>query len=78
MVRMCSDGVKDAKQRYQYPNALAGMMRIGREEGIGAFTKGLGPNIVRSILMSKCRSYLADSETNIGRCLANSSVSVAD
>lgn len=50
---MCSDGVKDATQRYRYPNALPGMMRIGREEGLGAFTKGLGPNIVRSILMSE-------------------------
>ncbi|KAE8444182.1 hypothetical protein EG329_000779 [Mollisiaceae sp. DMI_Dod_QoI] len=52
LVRMCSDGVKDVKQKYRYPNALAGMVRIGREEGLGAFTKGLGPNIVRSILMN--------------------------
>ncbi|KAF8849813.1 mitochondrial carrier [Acephala macrosclerotiorum] len=52
LVRMCSDGVKDAQQRYRYPNALAGLVKIGKEEGLDAFTKGLGPNIVRSILMN--------------------------
>jgi dicarboxylate transporter 10 len=53
LVRMCSDGVKSPAQRYVYSNALSGLIRIGREEGMGAFTKGLGPNIVRSILMSE-------------------------
>lgn len=53
LVRMCADGVKAPGQRYRYSNAVSGLVRIGREEGIGAFTKGLGPNIVRSILMSE-------------------------
>jgi hypothetical protein len=29
------------------------LIQIGKDEGMGAFTKGLGPNIVRSILMSE-------------------------
>jgi len=29
------------------------LIRIGKEEGLKAFSKGLGPNIVRSVLMSK-------------------------
>ncbi|KAH7418618.1 mitochondrial dicarboxylate transporter [Cadophora sp. MPI-SDFR-AT-0126] len=52
LVRMCADGVKSPSQRYLYSNAVSGLIRIGREEGLGAFTKGLGPNIVRSILMN--------------------------
>ncbi|KAK0120365.1 hypothetical protein ONS95_011768 [Cadophora gregata] len=52
LVRMCADGVKSPSQRYLYSNAVSGLIRIGREEGVGAFTKGLAPNIVRSILMN--------------------------
>jgi hypothetical protein len=50
---MCADGVKTPSQRYLYSNAISGMIRIGRDEGLGAFTKGLGPNVVRSVLMSE-------------------------
>jgi dicarboxylate transporter 10 len=50
---MCADGVKPLSERYLYPNALVGLIRIGREEGMGAFYKGLGPNVIRSVLMSK-------------------------
>ena len=53
LVRMCADGVKSQGQRYLYPNAISGMIRIGNEEGLKTFTKGLGPNVVRSVLMSK-------------------------
>jgi dicarboxylate transporter 10 len=52
LVRMCADGVKPMTERYRYPNALVGMMRIGQEEGLKAFYKGLGPNVIRSVLMS--------------------------
>jgi hypothetical protein len=52
-VRMCADGVKASSHRYLYPNAISGIIRIGRDEGLGAFTKGLGPNVVRSVLMSE-------------------------
>lgn len=50
---MCADGVKLYPDRYLYRNALSGLITIGQTEGLGAFYKGLGPNIVRSVLMSK-------------------------
>jgi solute carrier family 25 (mitochondrial dicarboxylate transporter), member 10 len=49
---MCADGVKPMAERYRYPNALAGLVRIGKMEGLKAFYKGLGPNVIRSVLMS--------------------------
>ncbi|CZR51312.1 probable dicarboxylate carrier protein [Phialocephala subalpina] len=76
LVRMCSDGVKDAKQRYRYPNALSGLVRIGREEGLGAFTKGLGPNIVRSILMNV--SQIAVYSSAKRQLLSNNFVKLSD
>lgn len=53
MVRMCADGVKPSSEKYLYGNALNAMKRIAREEGLGTFYKGLWPNVVRSVLMSK-------------------------
>jgi dicarboxylate transporter 10 len=53
LVRMCADGVKPVTERYMYPNAVAGMIRIGQEEGLKAFYKGLGSNVIRSVLMSE-------------------------
>ena len=52
LVRMCVDGAKAPSQRFTYNNALDAMVRIGREEGFRTFSRGLGPNIVRSILMN--------------------------
>lgn len=57
LVRMCADGVKSQGQRYLYRNAVQGMVRIGNEEGWRTFTKGLGPNVVRSVLMSEFTDY---------------------
>jgi dicarboxylate transporter 10 len=50
---MCADGAKDPLQRNRYRNALQGLVQIGKEEGIKTFARGLGPNIVRSVLMSR-------------------------
>lgn len=51
---MCADGAKAPAQRFNYRHAFDALHRIGREEGMRTFTRGLGPNIVRSVLMSKC------------------------
>jgi dicarboxylate transporter 10 len=59
---MCADGVKAPAQKYLYPNAIRGLIRIGKEEGLKTFTKGLGPNVVRSILMS---GYNLSSSLNL-------------
>lgn len=52
LVRMCADGVKIPSQRYGYKNAISGLMRIAKEEGMQAFYKGLGPNVIRSVIMN--------------------------
>lgn len=54
---MCADGAKVPAQRFSYSNALDGIIRIAREEGVVAFSKGLGPNIARSVLMSQSNLF---------------------
>jgi dicarboxylate transporter 10 len=49
---MCADGAKPAAERFNYSNALEGLYRVGRDEGISAFGRGLTANVTRSILMS--------------------------
>jgi dicarboxylate transporter 10 len=53
LVRMCADGAKAPAQQFQYSNAIDALARVYRDEGMGAFWKGLTPNIARSVLMSK-------------------------
>jgi solute carrier family 25 (mitochondrial dicarboxylate transporter), member 10 len=52
LVRMCADGAKRPSERFAYRNALSGLIRIGVDDGLGAYFRGLGPNVVRSILMN--------------------------
>lgn len=49
---MCADGAKNPSERFAYRNALTGLVRVGVEGGVGAYFRGLGPNIVRSVLMN--------------------------
>ncbi|KFY29119.1 hypothetical protein V493_02539 [Pseudogymnoascus sp. VKM F-4281 (FW-2241)] len=66
LVRMCADGAKAPVDRYGYAHALDGFVSIGREEGIKAFSKGLGPNIVRSVLMNRSVSTYYPSSLSGG------------
>ena len=52
LVRMCADGAKPASQQFGYRNCFGAIYRIGTEEGLKTFGRGLGPNIVRSVLMN--------------------------
>ncbi|KAF2265248.1 mitochondrial carrier [Lojkania enalia] len=52
LVRMCADGARPSSERYNYRNLVDAFIRIRREDGLGAYFRGLGPNIVRSILMN--------------------------
>ncbi|GJC89077.1 mitochondrial dicarboxylate transporter [Colletotrichum liriopes] len=52
---MCADGAKNISERFAYSNAIEGLYRIGREEGAGAFTRGISANVVRSVLMTRNR-----------------------
>jgi len=76
LVRMCADGVKPVTERYRYPNALAGIVMIGREEGMKAFYKGLGPNVIRSILMNV--SQIAVYTASKSRLLSNKIMPLPD
>ena len=52
LVRMCADGAKPPAERFGYKHAIDGLIRVGREDGVAAYFRGLGPNIVRSVLMN--------------------------
>lgn len=41
LVRMCTDSVRPAAKRMGYPDALRGLGRIAREEGVVIFGRGL-------------------------------------
>jgi dicarboxylate transporter 10 len=53
LVRMCTDGVKAPSEKFGYRNSLVGLYRVGRDEGVSAFSRGLSANVVRSVLMSE-------------------------
>lgn len=53
LVRMCADGAKPPAERFAYPNALVGLWRVGRDEGLGTFARGVSANVTRSVLMSE-------------------------
>jgi solute carrier family 25 (mitochondrial dicarboxylate transporter), member 10 len=50
--RMCADGAKAPANRFGYSNCFNAIWRIGRDEGLQTFTRGLTPNVVRSIIMN--------------------------
>ncbi|KAK3936856.1 mitochondrial dicarboxylate transporter [Diplogelasinospora grovesii] len=52
LVRMCADGAKPPAEQFRYPNALVGLIRIWRDEGVMVFGRGLSANVVRSVLMN--------------------------
>ncbi|EJF58460.1 mitochondrial carrier [Dichomitus squalens] len=52
LVRMTSDSVRPAEERYNYRNAVAGLVRLVREEGVHALGRGMGTNLTRAILMN--------------------------
>jgi dicarboxylate transporter 10 len=52
MVRMCSDAVKPEKDRLGYRNAIQGLWRIGRDEGVKRLTRGMGATVTRSVILN--------------------------
>lgn len=51
-VRMQNDKSLPLKDRRNYKNAIDGMVRIVREENFKALFTGLGPNVMRGVLMT--------------------------
>ena len=74
---MCADGAKEPAQRFAYKNAVQGLLRIWSEEGAATLGRGLGPTLVRSVLMSKHskRSWKFQLNVVFHRCIANCNVS---
>jgi len=52
VVRMTSDVIKPQEQRFNYSNALTGLVSLSREESIKGMARGLGTNTVRAMLMN--------------------------
>ncbi len=48
LVRMTSDFVRPPAERYNYSNAVSGMVTLVREEGAHGMFRGLGTNMVRT------------------------------
>jgi dicarboxylate transporter 10 len=46
LVRMTTDEVRPPKDRFHYKNAIDGLVRIIREEGVSALGRGLSANVV--------------------------------
>ncbi|BFZ58297.1 Mitochondrial dicarboxylate transporter [Savitreella phatthalungensis] len=58
-VRMQNDQTLPLEKRRNYKHAIDGLIRMAREEGIGSWFRGAGPNCMRGVLMtaSQLASY---------------------
>lgn len=58
-VRMQNDASLPVQERRKYKNAIDGLIRIVREEGVGSCFRGVWPNSIRAVLMtaSQLASY---------------------
>jgi dicarboxylate transporter 10 len=52
LVRMQADGRLPEHQQRRYRNVIHGLYRVAREEGILAWYRGLGPLVVRGVLVT--------------------------
>ncbi|CAA7259983.1 unnamed protein product [Cyclocybe aegerita] len=52
LVRMTSDLVRPPEKRYNYSNAVSGLVALIREEGLQGLSRGLGTNTFRAVLMN--------------------------
>ncbi|KAK4452207.1 mitochondrial dicarboxylate transporter [Podospora aff. communis PSN243] len=69
LVRMCADGAKPPAEHFRYPNPIVALYRIGRDEGVKVFGRGMSANIVRSVLMnvSQIAPYAAAKRAILSR-----------
>lgn len=51
-VRMQNDAALPAEKRRNYKNAIDGLIRMIREEGLGSIFRGIWPNSTRAVLMT--------------------------
>lgn len=63
LVRMTTDSVRPPESRRNYKNAIDGLIRLVREEGVSALGRGLGANTTRAVLMNvRARCLLSISQ----------------
>ncbi|KAH9921397.1 dicarboxylic acid transporter [Fomitopsis serialis] len=60
LVRMTSDSIRPPEKRYNYSNAITGLVQIIRSEGAGGLFRGLGTNAVRAVLMNGSQVWSYD------------------
>lgn len=47
LVRMTSDSVRPPEERYNYRNAVSGLITLVKDEGVHGLLRGMGTNLVR-------------------------------
>ncbi|KAF9535738.1 dicarboxylic acid transporter [Crepidotus variabilis] len=52
LVRMTSDVVRAPENRYNYSNAISGLVSLVKSEGVQGLARGLGTNTFRAVLMN--------------------------
>ncbi|KDQ55413.1 hypothetical protein JAAARDRAFT_37436 [Jaapia argillacea MUCL 33604] len=59
MVRLQGDMAKAPEKRLNYKNCFDGLFRMTKEEGVSSLARGMGPNVLRAVLMnaSQLASY---------------------
>ena len=45
---MTSDSIRPIEQRYNYRNAVTGLVQLVKEEGLHGLFRGMGTNLVRT------------------------------
>jgi dicarboxylate transporter 10 len=76
-VRMQNDAALPVEQQRNYKNAIDGLVRMVREEGLGSIFRGIWPNSTRAVLMTASQLATYDvfkkeilQRTNMGDSLA--------
>lgn len=52
MVRMSADAVRPEDKRYRYRNAIQGLWRIGKTEGLASTFRGARATVLRAVIMN--------------------------
>ncbi|KAH9927465.1 mitochondrial carrier, partial [Epithele typhae] len=60
LVRMTSDFVRPPEKRYNYRNAVHGLVTLVKSEGPHSLFRGMGTNLTRAILMNVSQVYRYD------------------
>ncbi|KZT67659.1 mitochondrial carrier [Daedalea quercina L-15889] len=60
LVRMTSDSIRPPDKRYNYSNAISGLVQLIRSEGARGLFRGLETNTVRAVLMNGSQVWSYD------------------